>query len=100
MTEEDARMITIAHIQGNLESAQEAFADFNDYPVPAQEAILDMAYNLGISSDGVSKFPSFNRHIRNKDFASAATESNRPQLRNSRNVHVRELLLLADQQQK
>lgn len=100
MTEEDARMITIAHIQGNLESAQEAFADFDNYPVPAQEAILDMAYNLGISSAGVSKFPSFNRHIRNKDFASAATESNRPQLRHSRNVHVRELLLLADQQQK
>ncbi len=100
MTEEDAKAITLAHIQGNLDSAREAFSEFDNYPVPAQEAILDMAYNLGISSTGISKFPSFNRHLKNKDFASAATESNRPQLRNSRNVHVRELLLLADQQQK
>lgn len=100
ITEEDARAITIAHIQGNLDSAREAFTDFDDYPIPAQEAILDMAYNLGISSAGVSKFPTFNKHIRNKDFAAAATESNRPQLRHSRNIHVRELLLLADQQQK
>lgn len=58
MTEEDAKAITLAHIQGNLDSAREAFSEFDNYPVPAQEAILDMAYNLGISSTGISKFPS------------------------------------------
>lgn len=87
------------HIKNDLSKARGAFPGFDTYPVPAQEAVLDMGYNLGIGNSGIGGgFNNFNKHIKNKDFASAAAESNRYQLADSRNKHVKDLLLLAAKQ--
>lgn len=98
ITQEVAKDLTMNHIKNDLSKAQRAFPGFDTYPIPAQEAILDLAYNIGFEKEGIDGFHNFNRHIKNRDFASAAAESNRYQLADSRNKHVKDLLLLAANQ--
>ena len=98
ITKEVAKDLTMNHIKNDLSKARGAFPGFDTYPVPAQEAILDLAYNIGFEKEGIDGFHNFNRHIKNRDFASAAAESNRYQLADSRNKHVKYLLLLAAKQ--
>lgn len=92
ITKYTAKQLTIEHIRSDLQNARKRFPDFDKYPVLAQEAILDMSYNLGFSTTGIDKFPTFSQYIKAKDFLSAAKESNRPQLKDSRNIHVKQLL--------
>ncbi len=67
------------------------FPKFNNYPLTAQFALLDMAFNLG--TEGlVSKFPTFKKAIEAEDWNKAAKESNRPQVSTSRNETVKKWL--------
>lgn len=53
-----------------------SFPDFESYPAEACAALFDMAYNLGM--DGLnSKFPSFCKAVKAKDWATAAKECHR-----------------------
>lgn len=92
ITKYTAKQLTIEHIISDLQNARKRFPDFDKYPILAQEAILDMSYNLGFSATGIDKFPTFSQYIKAKDFLSAAKESSRPQLKDSRNIHVKQLL--------
>jgi Ca2+-binding RTX toxin-like protein len=74
--------------------AVNAFPDFDEYPLKVQEAIFDMAYNLG----GFGAFPTFSAAVRRQDWVTAARESNRPQVGELRNRVVRELFLSAAQE--
>jgi GH24 family phage-related lysozyme (muramidase) len=67
------------------------FPKFDSYPLTAQFALLDMAFNLG--TEGlVSKFPNFKKAIEAEDWGKAAKESNRPQVSISRNAIVKRWL--------
>jgi GH24 family phage-related lysozyme (muramidase) len=60
------------------------FPDFNSYPNEACAAIFDMAYNLGIAGL-TSKFPTFCKAVKDKDWATAAKECQRGGIGDSRN---------------
>jgi len=67
------------------------FPGFDRYPMPAQRAIVDMAYNLGIGKLERG-FPRFVALCRAGEFAKAAGESHRSSSREDRNVATRQLL--------
>ena len=65
-----------------------SFPKFDSYPVTAQMAMLDMAFNLGVNGL-VTKFPSLKKAIESQDWTTAAKESNRPQVSKARNELVK-----------
>ena len=67
------------------------FSNFEDYPGTVQNALLDMAFNLGITGL-VAKFPSLKAAILAEDWQKAADESNRPQVSKVRNTAVKDWL--------
>jgi GH24 family phage-related lysozyme (muramidase) len=64
------------------------FPKFDTYPITAQMAMLDMAFNLGVNGL-VTKFPSMKKAIDGTDWSTAAKESNRPQVSTARNAVVK-----------
>lgn len=57
---------------------------FADFPRAAQLALVDMAFNLGVSGL-LSKFPKMMRFVSAHNWAGCATECRRPQLSDERN---------------
>lgn len=68
------------------------FPKFDSYPTTVQFALVDMAFNLGISGL-VNKFPSFKKAVEAEDWTKAAAEANRPQVSVTRNATVKQWLL-------
>lgn len=66
---------------------------FDGYPQPAQRALVDMAYNLGVG--GLGRFKNMLQACERGDFAAAAGECNRRSCRDDRNEATRELFLAA-----
>lgn len=100
ITKETAKKLTLNHIKKNISDLRRIFPDFDSYPIPAQEAMLDMVYNLGIKGKNIKSFPTLSKHIKDRNFVGAARESNRPQLSPTRNKHVKDLFLKAAEQEK
>ena len=63
------------------------FSAFEQYQEPAQEAIFDMAYNLGLSGL-VKKFPSCTAAVRAQDWTRAALECHRTGIQEERNTET------------
>jgi GH24 family phage-related lysozyme (muramidase) len=61
-----------------------SFPDFNSYPTEACAALFDMAYNLGISGL-TSKFPTFCKVVKDKDWATTAKQCQRGGIGDARN---------------
>ena len=72
-------------IEGFKTSLKLKFPSFGTYPLTVQFALLDMAFNLGITGL-LTKFPSFTKAIKAEDWEKAGKESNRPQLSAQRNA--------------
>jgi GH24 family phage-related lysozyme (muramidase) len=66
---------------------------FDGYPQPAQRALVDMAYNLGVG--GLARFTNMLRACERGDFVAAAGECHRRTCRDDRNEATRELFLAA-----
>lgn len=66
-------------------------------PYPAWEAVMDMAFNLGVQGL-VGKFPTFTAAIRGMDLETAARECRRPQLSTERNTWTAQSLRTAQAQ--
>ena len=64
---------------------------FATYPVKAQEALVDMAFNLGLNGL-MTKFPKFIELVKRGDWKGAAGESRRNGISNSRNEGIKTLL--------
>ena len=65
--------------------------EFGKYPSDVRLALFDMIFNLGMTNLK-SKFPTFNKHIKDKKWSEAAKESNRSDVSESRNKYVKDLL--------
>lgn len=66
-----------------------AFPDFESYPDEACAAIFDMGFNLGVSGL-TSKFPTFCKAVRARDWATAALQCHRaPPVNDHRNNWTR-----------
>lgn len=75
---------------------RQLFPGFDSYPDPARMGILDMAFNLGLNGLQ-TKFPTFTRCARNKDWNCCANQCRRTGIQESRNVETRQLFLAAAQ---
>jgi GH24 family phage-related lysozyme (muramidase) len=63
-----------------------AFPRWDSYPEPAQEALFDMGFNLGIG--GLEKFVKLRAAIDAEDWATAALESHRQGISEARNQAI------------
>lgn len=72
------------------------FPEWDAYPDPAQEALFDMAFNLGIGGL-MKKFPNMLAAVRRGDCAAAAAESHRKGIAESRNEETARLFLSAQE---
>ena len=68
------------------------FEGFDSFPVEAQLGLIDMAFNLG-NHGLISKFPTFTRAARTRDWKLCAKECKRKQVQKARNREVEELFL-------
>jgi len=75
------------------------FPGFDSYPMPAKQAIVDMAYSLGVAKLR-DEFPKFVSHCRAGHFADAAPESERHGTRAVRNAATAKLLQDAEELKK
>jgi GH24 family phage-related lysozyme (muramidase) len=75
-----------------LKGLRRMFPAFNSYPMPAQRALVDMAYNLGVGKLE-HKFPTLVDACRENppNFGTAAAESRRSSCRQDRNDATRSL---------
>lgn len=71
---------------------------FEDFPQPAQLALLDMAYNLGGDALVHRKWPRLMAAVRARNWAVCAIESNRPQLSSARNDWTRQQFMAAERE--
>ena len=74
-----------------LPNLRKVFPGFDSYPMPAQRAIVDMAYNMGVGKLERG-FPTFVSLCRAGEFGKAAGESRRSSSREERNAATKELL--------
>ena len=86
-------------IDGFKKELKLKFSKFDNYPLTAQFALLDMAFNLG-TSGLVTKFPSFKKAVEAEDWEKAAKESNRPQVSATRNATAKKWLEEAGKSKK
>lgn len=70
-----------------------SFPGFDAYPVEAQQAIVDMAFNLGVPK--LNGFSNFVRAVKQRDWKTAAAESSRKHVQTDRNAETAGLLLAA-----
>lgn len=75
------------------------YRDFDEFPDEVQMALFDMVFNLGMTNLR-SAWPKFNGAIKIEDWKTAAAESSRRQVSPARNGYVRDLLLMAYQEQQ
>src|ERR1035441_7242603 len=69
------------------------FPRFKEYPEKAQEALSEMAFNLG--GNFPKKWPRFSQAVRNQDWAQAAAECHREGVSGQRNKETAKLFLSA-----
>ena len=74
-----------------LPDLRKLFPGFDRYPLPAQHAIVDMGYNLGVAKLK-HEFPAFVAACRAGNFVDGAKESHRSSCREERNQTTADLL--------
>src|SRR5690606_37301762 len=64
--------------------------EFSNYPSEVRLELFDMIFNLGMTNLK-TKFPTFNKHIKENKWSDAAKESNRSDISATRNKYVKDL---------
>ena len=92
-------------LQQSYHELERKIPDFQTLPIPAQQALLDMQFNMGntafqatphtVNGHRYSGWPKLFNAINNKDWQSAATQSHRRDVQSSRNTWTRDLFLRA-----
>jgi GH24 family phage-related lysozyme (muramidase) len=91
LPENDINTLLDARIATFKSELKLKFPDFDSYPITVQFALTDMAFNLG-TNGVVTKFPTFTKAIKARDWAEAAKQSHRPQVNSHRNKTVKDWL--------
>jgi len=73
-----------------------ALPNWGKYPEPAQEALFDMGFNLGVA--GLMKFPAMVAAVDRGDWKTASDESHRKGIQETRNDEIAGLFLVAGEQ--
>lgn len=91
MADEDIAALCASDIEIFEAQLRDALPDWILYPEMAQQALFDMGFNLGIA--GLMKFPKMLAAIDSGDWVTAALESHRQGIQDSRNEEIFELYL-------
>ncbi len=91
LTAGDVTRVATADIAAFEAELRKTFPAWDSYPEPAQEAIFDMAFNLGVPGLR-SKFPKFMAAVEARNWATAAAESERKGIADARNQEIAALL--------
>lgn len=92
LTQSEINKLTDKHIEVFYNELKSIYADFDTYPSEVQLALFDLIFNLGMPNLKNS-WPTFNSHIKAKEWQKAADNSNRaPPISASRNKYVKDLL--------
>jgi GH24 family phage-related lysozyme (muramidase) len=93
---DDIREKFDSQISKSYNEIAKVFPDFNTYPVPAQQALTDMQFNMGSAKFSASKWPNLFAAVETQDWAKAAKEgSERKDVQQSRRDWTRDLFLSA-----
>lgn len=95
LDESDARSILKDDLASAAANLATRFPSLDDYPDAAQDALLDMMFNIGLTKFTKSKWPSLFAAVENKNWTSAAAESHRTEVSDERNNAIRDLFLSA-----
>jgi len=88
---EGDKLIT-ASLKSAIAALESAFTDIDDYPDAAQDALLDMMFNLG-QGNFPADWPLLKAAVESQNWRTAAAQSNRPQLDAVRNAAIKRLFL-------
>jgi GH24 family phage-related lysozyme (muramidase) len=69
------------------------FPSLDTYPDAAQDALLDMIFNIGMTNFSSAKWPSLFAAVNSQDWRTAAAQCNRPDVGDDRNNAIRDLFL-------
>ena len=96
LTSEDIDKLTNKHIDTFYKEIKTIYTGFDLFPSEVKLALLDIIFNVGMT-DLKNRWPSLNKAIAVKDWATAAKESNRKApVSAARNKYVRDLFEKAD----
>lgn len=83
--EAEARVDLKAKLESAAADLKKRFADLDTYPEDAQDALLDMMYNIGLTKFTEAKWPKLFAAVTAKNWANAAANCNRPDVQQARN---------------
>ncbi len=86
MSPEHIDALLDADIQRFIQGLRKIVPDFDQLPDPAQEALFDMGFNLGIG--GLQKFRNLLAAVASRDWERAAAESHRRGIGDARNAET------------
>jgi GH24 family phage-related lysozyme (muramidase) len=91
---EISRQLAHARVESEfLPGLRRLYPEYDSFPRPAQRALLDMAYNLGVG--GLRKFTNLKAAVERQDWGAAAEECQRRTCRDERNDWTRDMFLHA-----
>lgn len=91
----DASTFLREDLEGAASDLADRFPSLDDYPEAAQDALLDMMFNIGKTKFTKNKWPSLFAAVEKKDWKTAAAESHRSDVPDGRNDAIRDLFLSA-----
>ncbi len=86
LSDANIRVLVAADVERFQNGCKAAFPNWNSYPEPVQQALFDMAFNLGIG--GLKKFVNMWHAIDARDWEAAARESARNGISPERNAAI------------
>jgi GH24 family phage-related lysozyme (muramidase) len=93
MGPDNIQNLVAADLQAFEAQLAAALPNWNSYPDPAQQALFDMAFNLGLG--GLKKFPTLLHAVDSGDWATAAAQCHRIGISEARNQATKALFLKA-----
>ena len=94
MADDQIAQLLDQDIAGMEAGVRQHFAGYDSYPEPAQDALLDMAFNLGVGGL-VTKFPKLKAAAEAQNWNTCAAECRRNGISDTRNQKTRDLFLQA-----
>lgn len=70
-------------MEKDIQNLQKTFPEFDDFPLPLQEVLIDIHYNIGNINH--SNWPNLHRGIKNKDLSAIANNIHRKDVQPKRN---------------
>ena len=93
MGPDNIQNLVAADLQAFEAQLAAALPNWNSYPDPAQQALFDMAFNLGLG--GLKKFPTLLHAVDSGDWATASAQCHRIGISEARNQATKALFLKA-----